>query len=310
MDERRTESGQRWQVVAMFVSGAVLLALSGFALPIALALLVPGLGGLYLANRLEKGLEQAPPRTDWLGRAVLSGFVSGAIMLLAFAGAYGAAQVLSLVMQGTGSSTTGTQVAAWFFNLAHNVVTDMALGSVYVSAGVHLGLGTLLAVLYGRYAEPRLSGPHWARGLSYALIPWMLSVVVFFPLAGAGWFGLALGAGPLPFLGNLLLHAVYGITLGLMYGPLGDTLPGEEWEADAEEADDMHHAEAGAAKGIAAGAAFGLLAGAVVAVALPDLNAAPWQADVVGLGLLGSSVGALVGSLLGLPAGATTHQPA
>jgi len=307
MDERNSEAGQHWRVAAVFVGGAMLLALSGFALPIAIALVAPALGLLLLVDRLERGLGAAPPRPDWLGRSVLSGFVASAVMLLAFALAFGLAQVAAVLLSGGSGTTTGQQVAAWFFNLAHNVVTDMALGSVYVSAGVHLALGTLFAALYGRYAEPRLTGPHWARGLSYALLPWLLSVLVFFPLAGAGWFGLALGAGPLPFLGNLLLHAVYGMTLGLLYSPLADRLPGEDWEPDEEEADDMHHAEAGAAKGIAAGASVGLLAGAVVAVALPDLNAAPWQADVVGLALLGSAVGALVGSLFGLPGGTTAH---
>lgn len=306
MDERRSDAGQHWRVAVVFVGGAMVLALSGFALPIALALVAPVIGVLVLFDRLEKGMAAAPPRPDWLGRAVLSGFVAGTVMLLAFGVAYGVALIAAVLLAGGSGSATGTQVAAWFFNLAHNVVTDMALGSVYVSAGVHLALGTLFALLYGRYVEPRLAGSHWSRGLSYALLPWMLSVVVFLPLAGAGWFGLALGAGPLPFLGNLLLHAVYGITLGLLYGPLGDTLPGEA-DADDEESDDMHHAEGGAAKGIAAGAAVGLVAGAVVAVALPDLNAAPWQADVVGLALLGSAVGALVGSLFGLPVGTTAH---
>ena len=237
---------------------------------------------------------------------MLSGFVAGAGMMLAFIVAFGMVNLIAMVLTGSQRTSTGVQVDAWFFNLAHNVVTDMALGSVYVAAGVHFAFASAFAVLYGRYAEQRLTGPHWARGFLYAMIPWVLSVTVFFPLAGAGWFGIALGAGPLPFLGNLLLHAVFGATLGLIYGPVGDALPGDEWAGD-EETEDMHHAEAGAAWGIAGGASLGLVLGALVAVLLPDLSAAPWQADLVGLGLLGGAVGALLGSLFGLPSGRASH---
>lgn len=58
----------------------------------------------------------------------------------------------------------------------------------------------------------------------FSLIPWAFSLVVFLPLVGGGFLGLGLGAGPLPILGNLLLHAVYGVTLGSVLG-LEDVAP-------------------------------------------------------------------------------------
>ena len=42
-------------------------------------------------------------------------------------------------------------------------------------------------------------------------------MIIFLPLAGGGLLGLGLGAGPLPILGNLLVHLVYGVTLGFLY---------------------------------------------------------------------------------------------
>ena len=54
------------------------------------------------------------------------------------------------------------------------------------------------------------------------MLPALVSLVVVLPLLGGGLFGLALGAGPLPIIGNVLLHVVYGAILGVVYGPWGD----------------------------------------------------------------------------------------
>src|SRR5205823_3461724 len=110
-------------------------------------------------------------------------------------------------------------------NLTHNKVLDLAQSALYLSIGVHFAVGLVLALVYAYIVEPRMWGPGWIRGSLFAIVPWVFSVVVFFPLVGGGFLGVGLGAGPLAFLGNLVLHVVYGATLGLMYEPMFDEQP-------------------------------------------------------------------------------------
>jgi hypothetical protein len=89
------------------------------------------------------------------------------------------------------------------------------------------GLGALLpllvvaqllwAVLYAGVAEPRLRGSAGVRGLQFALVPWLTSGLLYLPLIGAGPFGLALGAGWLPILGEAVRCAIFGVSLGVLY---------------------------------------------------------------------------------------------
>ena len=95
------------------------------------------------------------------------------------------------------------------------------MSDIYLAAGIYVVGGVCWALLY-TVVEPRLRGSSARRGVTFALIPALFSLVVVLPLLGGGLFGLALGAGPLPTIGNLLLHAVYGAILGVVYGPVGD----------------------------------------------------------------------------------------
>ncbi len=52
--------------------------------------------------------------------------------------------------------------------------------------------------------------------------------------AVGGFFGLGIGAGPLPIIGNLILHLVYGATLGTLYGPAGRVVVGDEAPTELE----------------------------------------------------------------------------
>jgi membrane protein DedA with SNARE-associated domain len=89
------------------------------------------------------------------------------------------------------------------------------------------GLGALLpllivaqllwAVLYAAVAEPRLRGSAGVRGLQFALAPWLASGLLYLPLIGAGPFGLALGAGWLPILGEAVRCVIFGVSLGVLY---------------------------------------------------------------------------------------------
>src|SRR6185295_7625937 len=112
--------------------------------------------------------------------------------------------------------------------------------------------------------EPRLrSNPGWQAGALFSLLPFFLSVVLFLPLSGAGFFGSNLGAGPLPLIGNLVLHLIYGAVLGAGYSASAEQT---ESAADASSeaivsSQTLVRAESNAAVGIFVGVVLGALAG-------------------------------------------------
>jgi membrane protein DedA with SNARE-associated domain len=78
----------------------------------------------------------------------------------------------------------------------------------------------LWAVVYAWLAEGRLPGALWAEGLLSALAPLAFSVFVLLPALGGGPLGLGLGAGPVPLLGEVFRHALFGLGLGAWYALL------------------------------------------------------------------------------------------
>ena len=79
----------------------------------------------------------------------------------------------------------------------------------------HFCIGTVLWGVSYAIVEPKLPGPPAVRGMVFAAAPWLVMMIVVMPLAGAGPFGLALG--PAVPLALLLLHLVFGATLGVAY---------------------------------------------------------------------------------------------
>src|SRR5262249_161520 len=146
--------------------------------------------------------------------------------------------------------------------LTNNPVLDLARPNLYGAIAVYLAGGLVWAGLYAFLFEPRLAGPVWRRGCLFALVPWLFSLVVFLPLLGGGFAGLGVGAGPLPIIGNLLLHAVYGATLGEVFGPAGDdVLDGDLRSPGPDDVLAGRRSEIG----VAAGLLIGVAAGAAVA---------------------------------------------
>jgi hypothetical protein len=133
----------------------------------------------------------------------------------------------------------------------------------------------------------------------FALVPWILSVVVFFPAVGVGFFGAGIGAGPLPVIGNLVLHLVYGAVLGWIYSPTSERYQTESGQAQSSADLDLAAAEQRwIALGIVFGIAFGGLAGWVGSILLAGN---PGLMIVLGA-ITGSMVGAFIGSFRGLSA--------
>jgi hypothetical protein len=248
----------------------------------------------------SRGGSAVSPVSILLARGLLAGFVASIAMVMAFGIAFVAALLLARLPLGV--------LADWLHGLTSNALIDSARPNLYAATGIFLAGGLMWAVLYGTLAEPRLHGPPWQRGVQFALIPWVFSLAVFLPLVGGGILGWGLGAGPLPIVGNLILHVVYGATLGAVFAPASDAIP--DRPSHRPDGDDVWagpSAELGAARGLLVGLALGIVVGGLATLA-PELTGAVRGLSPFGLllatSLLGAGFGAFVGSLNGAGEGA------
>src|SRR5262249_47741458 len=155
--------------------------------------------------------------------------------------------------------------------------------------GLNFAAGIIWALIFACDANDRLIAlPGWARGIVFALPPYLLSLVVFLPLVGGGLFGTKIGAGPLPVIGNLILHLVYGATLGAMFVLDGsiDRVGGDTPAMDAQ----LRRAETGAAFGVILGALLGGGATLLGALFFADSTTAIVSAAVGGA-VIGAALG-------------------
>jgi len=226
------------------------------------------------------------PRDDCLRAGVLAGFLGTFAMTIVLVAAYWLASSIGKV--------DGSTVQRWCWALVNNPVAERTADGVVLAIGANLAMGLILALAYARYAEPRLSGPSWWRGMEFALIPWVLSLIIFLPLMGGGPLGMNIGAGPLPIIGNLILHLVYGAVLGGAYAEAA-----EDWLDDTE-VDHLNAAaaERGAAVGLVAGLVAGLVIGWMIAPAFADL--AGRAESTIGIAFIGAAVGLAIGSFAGM----------
>jgi len=220
--------------------------------------------------------------------AVLAGFVASVAMVMAFAVAFVAALALSRLPVPV--------LAGWFGSLTHNQLIDATAPNLYAATAVFFAGGLIWALLYALIFEPRLQGPAWRRGVEFALVPWLVSLLIFMPLLGGGVLGASLGAGPLPVVGNLILHALYGAVLGVVWGSAESVVDYPRQAPDSENLQASRISELGAARGLVIGLIVGSLVGVLVAALLSVASMNP-LAMVVAIGLTGAAFGAFVGSL-------------
>src|SRR3712207_6573458 len=226
------------------------------------------------------------PREDWLRASILAGFLGTFAMTVVLVAAYWLASAIG--------SADGGVIQRWSWALVNNPVAERTADEVLLAIGANLAMGLLLALVYARYAEPRLHGPSWWRGMQFALVPWLLSLIIFLPFMGGGVLGMEIGAGPLPILGNLILHLVYGAVLGSAYAEAA-----EDWLDDTDvDRVNAAAAERGAAIGLVAGLVSGLVAGWIIAPAFGDLIGRAESA--IGVAFIGAAIGLAVGSFAGM----------
>jgi hypothetical protein len=224
-----------------------------------------------------------------LALALLAGFVASIAMLLAFGVAYAVALLLGQVPVPV--------LAGWFQGLTHNALINTAEPHLYTATAIFFLGGLLWAVLYGLVFEPRLRGAGWQRGIMFALVPWLCSLAIVLPVVGGGLLGLGLGAGPLPIIGNLILHVVYGAVLGSVYGAAETVFDRPRHVAAADDLQAGRLSEIGAARGMVVGLLLGAAVGALGAVFVPQVVSMNPLASIVAVGLTGAAFGAFVGSL-------------
>jgi hypothetical protein len=109
-----------------------------------------------------------------------------------------------------------------------NIITLLTqLGSISVIQAWmdHFIVGVVLwGLAFGAY-DSLASRPeaHWIKGLIFGAVTWVLMMVLFMPLAKAGFFGSKIGI-EAPAV-TLLYHLVYGLVLGTTYGLLTTWVP-------------------------------------------------------------------------------------
>lgn len=247
------------------------------------------------------------PRRRWLSDAVIAGFVA--------IGASIATLMVAYVLANGAADSQGDIVRRWLYQLTHNKVVEFSSGSPAYALILHMVLGIVWALVYARFVEGNRvlrwwigDGPGWARGMRFALLPWLVSLLVLLPAAAVNMLDWALSAGPLVPLGNLVLHLIYGFTLGQLYDPAAgavatgaDLVHEEPLQVSAVE-----HSEDFGAAGILVGGLVGAWVGVGLAIvlppALPNVDFGGWSvALAVGGILAGGAVGGIVGSFAGLP---------
>jgi len=221
-----------------------------------------------------KPIEQ--PHGDWLARSYVCGYFASTAMLIVLMVAF----MAMLLMSGSD--------AVWAQRLTENTLTTAAKSSPFTSITLHFMAGLLLAIGYGAFFHDKVKGPSWQKGLVYAMGPFLISVLIFFPMVGAGILGFQLGAGPLPLLGNLILHAAYGLTLGVTFGFLT--------ELDSR-------VVRGSTKNAAIGLTLGGILGASIAWMALGSSHAPLGISLVWVQMSGALVGSALGCLIGVVSG-------
>ena len=161
----------------------------------------------------------AAARRRSLEAALLAGLGASAIMglvinwLLALVGLIAQSPPERALLQFLeGGATTGAPPAAAGASPQRLILAALTAGVPFQVAS-HL----VWAALYALVFEPRLRGNAAVRGLQFALLPWLSSGLAVLPLLGAGPFGLHLGRGALPLVGEFARNAIFGLALGPLY---------------------------------------------------------------------------------------------
>ena len=239
---------------------------------------------------------------------IIAGFVA--------IGSSTAALMIAYVIANGAADSQGDFLRQWFWQLTHNEVVTFSRAAPAIAIGLHVILGMHLGA--GLRALLRAADVGAGLAAGHAVLAPAVALLAADPAARGdvrSCSDVAFSAGPLPPLGNLVLHLIYGFTLGQLYDSSADEPALAEdtaYDEPLERAAVEHSEEFGAA-GILVGAVVGAAVGVGLAVVLPptlpNIDFQGWSvALAVGGILAGGAVGGIVGSFAGLPS--TPDDPA
>ncbi len=85
---------------------------------------------------------------------------------------------------------------------------------------IHFAIGVLVwGLAFGATLKVLPGTSVVTKGISFGIAAWILMMLMVMPMAGAGLFGLSMGM-TAPVM-TLMLHAIYGAVLGIVFGKLG-----------------------------------------------------------------------------------------
>jgi membrane protein DedA with SNARE-associated domain len=195
-------------MLGYWVGRPVLRVLSTLHLPfevtasaVALAALVAWL--VWSARRTPHTPIVLLPRPERLRRGLLAGLL-GALVPTLLANAL--LPIASLFVK-------EPAFGSLLVNLAeHGSIRAIANLTTVAFLAVSMAWGALFGIV-----QPLLPGPLTLRGVIFAVVPLLLTLLVVLPLTGGGLFGLELGTGFLPMVAEIVRSLVYGMTLGIAY---------------------------------------------------------------------------------------------
>src|SRR5262252_9464317 len=140
-------------------------------------------------------------RSGMIGRGIVAGFVATVVL-----------SAMMLMKQSMGLMPELDPIA---------MIADMAGASSPAVGWIgHFVIGSVCWGIGFAIVNPYLPGSYWLRGTIFAVGAWLIMMIVMMPMAGAGLFGLDLSM-MVP-VASLVLHVVFGLALGGIYGLLVD----------------------------------------------------------------------------------------
>lgn len=84
---------------------------------------------------------------------------------------------------------------------------------------MHFFIGSIMwGLIFAATASMWPGSSYLAKGASFSVAAWLLMMIVAMPMAGAGFFGMGLGV--MAPIATLILHVIYGLVLGAVFGRL------------------------------------------------------------------------------------------
>lgn len=97
------------------------------------------------------------------------------------------------------------------------MLSGMMGGAVAMAWAAHFMIGMGYGVVLS-FSESIIPGDYMKKGIILGIVGWLMMMIVVMPMTGAGLFGMSMGV-MAPVM-TLLLHIIFGVVLGLVYGKL------------------------------------------------------------------------------------------